>query len=234
MWSGSEEGAYSRLTDVCSGVRVQDLKGEGWGVRACGFCLNGWGSGLRVKGLAWPGWAGARMLPTEGPSWGHPVLVLGAVSSLLEPSYGKLLSKIDKSVVNWLLNTPTKGLAWYMRVRFTYLKQFSSQEQLLYRNVQRFRSGLVWKPYRLSYHSTLVLRVIKKKKKWCVLVDWWHLFRVGYIYICIYIYIYYIYMYLYIYVCEMHMHTCYMLYVNIIYVYMCFNRRPQSWLRRTQ
>ena len=36
--------------------------------------------------------------------------------------------------------------------------------QLLYRNVQRFRGGLVCKAHRPLYHSTLGLRVIKKKK----------------------------------------------------------------------
>ena len=35
---------------------------------------------------------------------------------------------------------------------------------LLYRNVQRFRGGLAFKAHRLVYHSTLGLRVIKKKK----------------------------------------------------------------------
>ena len=37
--------------------------------------------------------------------------------------------------------------------------------QLLHRNVQRFRGGLVFKAHRLLYQSTLVLKVIKKKKK---------------------------------------------------------------------
>ena len=32
-------------------------------------------------------------------------------------------------------------------------------------NVKRFRGGLVFKAHRLLYHSTLGLRVIKKKKK---------------------------------------------------------------------
>ena len=41
----------------------------------------------------------------------------------------------------------------------------TSEEQLVYRNVQRFRGGLVCKARRLVYHSTLGLRVIKKKKK---------------------------------------------------------------------
>jgi len=37
--------------------------------------------------------------------------------------------------------------------------------QLLRRNVKRFRGGLVFKAHRLLYHSTLGLREIKKKKK---------------------------------------------------------------------
>ena len=38
-------------------------------------------------------------------------------------------------------------------------------EQLLHRNVRRFRDGLVFKAHRRVYHSALGLRVIKKKKK---------------------------------------------------------------------
>ena len=38
-------------------------------------------------------------------------------------------------------------------------------EQLPHINVQRFRGGFVCKAHRLVYHSTLGLRVIKKKKK---------------------------------------------------------------------
>jgi len=37
--------------------------------------------------------------------------------------------------------------------------------QLLYRNVKRFRGGLVFEARRLLYHSTLGLRGMKKKKK---------------------------------------------------------------------
>ena len=36
-------------------------------------------------------------------------------------------------------------------------------EQLLYRNVQRFRGGLICKAHRRLYYSILGLRVIKKK-----------------------------------------------------------------------
>ena len=42
---------------------------------------------------------------------------------------------------------------------------FSIYEQLLDRNVQRFRVGLVFKAHRLLYHSTLGLGVIKKKSR---------------------------------------------------------------------
>ena len=41
-------------------------------------------------------------------------------------------------------------------------------EQLLRRNVKRFRGGLVFKAHRLLYHSSLGLRVIKKKTRF------WH------------------------------------------------------------
>ena len=43
-------------------------------------------------------------------------------------------------------------------------RQFSLDEQLLRRNVERFRGGLVFKAHGLLYHSTLGLRVIKKKR----------------------------------------------------------------------
>ena len=39
------------------------------------------------------------------------------------------------------------------------------REQLLYRNVKRFRGGLVLKAHRLLYHSTLGSRASKKKKR---------------------------------------------------------------------
>ena len=38
-------------------------------------------------------------------------------------------------------------------------------EQLLGRNVKRFRGGLVFKAHRRMYHSTLGLRVINQKNK---------------------------------------------------------------------
>jgi len=41
----------------------------------------------------------------------------------------------------------------------------STGEQLLCRNVNRFRGGLVFKAHRLVYRSTLGSRVTKKKKK---------------------------------------------------------------------
>ena len=42
--------------------------------------------------------------PTEGPWWGYPMLVLGAVCPFLEPFCGHLSPKVDKSSKNgfWL------------------------------------------------------------------------------------------------------------------------------------
>jgi len=37
--------------------------------------------------------------------------------------------------------------------------------ELLHRNVQRFRGGLVFKAHRLLYHSPLALGVLKKKRR---------------------------------------------------------------------
>ena len=48
--------------------------------------------------------------------------------------------------------------------------EFSISEQLLHINTQRFRSGLVFKAHRLLYHSTLCLRVIKKRIRPSLLV----------------------------------------------------------------
>ena len=39
-----------------------------------------------------------------------------------------------------------------------------AKEQLLRRNVKRFRGGLLFKAHRRFYHSTLGLRVIQRKK----------------------------------------------------------------------
>ena len=41
-------------------------------------------------------------------------------------------------------------------------------EQVLRSNVKRFRGGLVFKAYRLVYHSTLGSRVMNKKKKFVI------------------------------------------------------------------
>ena len=42
---------------------------------------------------------------------------------------------------------------------------FGIPAQLLYRNVQRFQGGLEFKAHRFVYHSTLGLRVKKKRKQ---------------------------------------------------------------------
>ena len=50
-------------------------------------------------------------LPTEGPWWGYPMLVLGAVCSCLEPFCGHLSPKVDKIFHKLLLIEVSKGLA---------------------------------------------------------------------------------------------------------------------------
>ena len=44
-------------------------------------------------------------------------------------------------------------------------REFCIDNQLLRRNVKWFRGGLVFKAHRLLFHSTLGLRVIKKKNQ---------------------------------------------------------------------
>jgi len=48
-------------------------------------------------------------------------------------------------------------------VRHPAALRVAISEQLLYRNMQRFRGGLVFKAHRPLYHSTLGLRLIKKR-----------------------------------------------------------------------
>ena len=45
------------------------------------------------------------------------------------------------------------------------MPQRTERHRLLRRNVNRFRGGLVFKAHRLVYHSTLGLRVMKKKEE---------------------------------------------------------------------
>ena len=59
-------------------------------------------------------------------------------------------------------NLPTHGELKPFRNDLTALISYGGQ--LLYRNMQRFGDGLGLKAHRLLYHSTLGLRVIKKKK----------------------------------------------------------------------
>ena len=67
---------------------------------------------------------------------------------------------------------PDSGLGFQVKVLNTFQGVPSSLGsglaqtlQLLRKNVKRFRGGLVFKAHRRVYHSTLRLRVIKKKQK---------------------------------------------------------------------
>ena len=50
--------------------------------------------------------------------------------------------------------------------------RYATEVGPLRRNVKRFLGGLVFKAHRLLYHSTLGLRIIKKKKKVGPLTIW--------------------------------------------------------------
>ena len=55
---------------------------------------------ISVQALRWE-------LTTRGPSWGHPMLVLGALGSFLEPFGGHSLPKLTTSLEN--LTYPHEG-----------------------------------------------------------------------------------------------------------------------------
>ena len=71
----------------------------------------------------------------------------------------------------YTLNTATLNSDWSpleLRkqpdpVTLSHINDRAIEDQLLRRNVKRFRGGLVFKAHRLLYHPTLGSRVIKKK-----------------------------------------------------------------------
>ena len=63
-------------------------------------------------------------------------------------------------------------VSWFMRfgfhvldLLFRFWRASQPVRETRGRNVKRFQGGLVFKAHRLLYHSTLGLRVIKKKNK---------------------------------------------------------------------
>ena len=63
--------------------------------------------------VRWWGWLGSGRglapLPTRGPSWVHPTVVLGTIRSFLEPFCGHFLPKIDKVSEETTLRHPPEG-----------------------------------------------------------------------------------------------------------------------------
>ena len=53
---------------------------------------------------------------------------------------------------------------WVEGTRWDVKSSMMMQEQMIGKNVERFRGGLVSKAHRLLYHSTLGSRVMKKKR----------------------------------------------------------------------
>ena len=67
------------------------------------------------------------------------------------------MGKLTFGAENLGMRTPSQSTEW-------------TGGRLLHRNVQRFQDGLVFKAHRLLYHSTLGLRVKKKKEEASLLV----------------------------------------------------------------
>ena len=54
-------------------------------------------------------WARPATFATRGPSWGHLLVVLGAILSLLEPFFDVYFQILTSSLVNRLLKYPHEG-----------------------------------------------------------------------------------------------------------------------------
>jgi len=85
---------------------------------------------------------------------------------------GRVLDLLDDAVQDVLPRVLRTVVLLFEAERFAWASPPSlprgvtaATEQLLHRNVQRFRGGLVFKAHRLLYHSTLGLRVIKKRRR---------------------------------------------------------------------
>jgi len=76
----------------------------------------------------------------------------------MTPATSSSIAKFGSSSCGWVVER-----IWFLRCRLPSVA--SGQEQLLRRNVKRFRGGLVFEAHRLLYHSTLGLRVTEKKEK---------------------------------------------------------------------
>ena len=63
------------------------------------------------------------------------------------------------------LSLSSRGYAYPVTREYPRIAENQTQLPRVLLNVQRFRGGLVFKAHRLLYHSTLGVRVIKKKKK---------------------------------------------------------------------
>jgi hypothetical protein len=69
---------------------------------------------------------GPDRVPTRGPSWGHPMVVLGASRSFLEPFCGHLLPTIDKFSEDFTLRYPHEGSC--VRASHVAAARFSHRE----------------------------------------------------------------------------------------------------------
>jgi hypothetical protein len=140
-------------------VRVEGVRVKGVGLRVEGAGLRVWGVGLRVRGITFifsmladtPGFPPGNTTP-------EPWTRLPKVN---QPCTAAIFKSQQHSEERSIRSRPPPAI-W----RGTFGVQFSISEQLLSRNVERFRGGLVVKAHRSLYHSTLGSRVMKKKNKY--------------------------------------------------------------------
>jgi len=106
-----------------------------------------------------------------GPSSGEPSDACGGLRDLrlIDLRDLRLIDLRDSRLIDlrdlWLIGKLGRGSALAARDPLGRAFRRLRRVERLHINVQRFRGGLVCKAHRLLYHSTLGLRVIKKKKK---------------------------------------------------------------------
>ena len=67
--------------------------------------------------------------------------------------------------ISYERGTPVLGQSGFLAAEMVSSAQDLQDHHVVLRDVQWFRGGLVFKAHRLLYHSTLGLRVIKKRRE---------------------------------------------------------------------
>ena len=90
-----------------------------------------------------------------------------AVDNALTKFNSQDLLEFDEIAVVWLNCAPQRITQSIIELRAVPIDTVRNLRTNTSRNVKRFQGGIVFQAHRLVYHSTLGLRVIKKKKRTC-------------------------------------------------------------------